>query len=351
MRDGNMSYTVKSSEKLRKAGSEVETKALLYLMNFRPDSSDIYYFVIDFFNDITGMDNMASRLWDVQSKGAHKVSPKAIGKELVTLFKNYTSSLEFEAYILFIGSVTGSLRKDSTILNFGIENVKDAAIQQIKQGLCEEGSAKEYIDNDSLTDDNINSFLSKVLFVIDDDKKPSEYVRAIIREHPNIIPEEKILNAIFNEIRDKQASKKNISTVEGVVIETTDEALNYCRHLTSNEIRLMTLQRIINRDPLEKGIPASFVSTYTAWPPERQKEMLEDCQGALCRALFNKNAADGFWYLFENTYQLIVKCPKDSVQALFSKIQAIPYCIAGCPDFDVLSLKYFISIVKDGIQK
>ena len=33
-----MSYTVKSSEKLRKSGAETETKALLYLMNFRSDS-------------------------------------------------------------------------------------------------------------------------------------------------------------------------------------------------------------------------------------------------------------------------------------------------------------------------
>ena len=190
-----------------------------------------------------------------------------------------------------------------------------------------------------------------MFFVIDDGKKPSEYVKAIIRQHPNIIPEEKILNAIFNEIRDKQASKKNISSVEGIVIETTDEALNYCRHLTNNEIRLMTLQRIINRDPLGQGIPPSFVSIYTTWPPERQREMLEDCQGALCRALFNKNAADGFWYLFENTYQLIVEHPDDSVQSLFTKIQAIPNCIVRCPDFDALSLKYFISVVKDGVQQ
>lgn len=100
-----MSYTVKSSEKLRRSGSEAETKALLYLMNFRPDSDDIYYFVVDFFNDLTGMDSMASKLWDVQSKGAHHVGPKAIGKELVTLFKNYMSPLTFEAYILFVVDV------------------------------------------------------------------------------------------------------------------------------------------------------------------------------------------------------------------------------------------------------
>ena len=50
-----MSYTVKSSEKTRKSGAETETKALLYLMNLRKDSEEIYYFIVDFFNDLTGM--------------------------------------------------------------------------------------------------------------------------------------------------------------------------------------------------------------------------------------------------------------------------------------------------------
>ena len=279
-----MSYTVRSSEKLRKSGSEAETKALLYLMNFRMDSDKIYYFVVDFFNDLTGMDSMASKLWDMQSKGAHNVGPNAIGKELVTLFKNYMSELSFEAYILFVGSVTGSLRKDSSIDIFGRSNIKESAIELIKNGLVEEGKDKEYIDNDTMTEKNIDDFLDKVLIVVDNDKKPSEYVKAIIKNHPNIIPEEKILDAIFNEIRDKQAGKKNASSVENIVIETTDEALNYGRHLTNNEIRLMTLQRIINSNPLGKGIPASFVNIYNTWPPENQREMLEDCQRALCRA-------------------------------------------------------------------
>ena len=81
MRDENMSYTVKSSERLRKSGSEAETKALLYLMNFRPDSDDIYYFVVDFFNDLTGMDNMASS--GMCNQKAHiMLVPKLSGKNL-----------------------------------------------------------------------------------------------------------------------------------------------------------------------------------------------------------------------------------------------------------------------------
>lgn len=344
-----MAYKIQSSEKLRKSGSEAETKALLYLMNFRSDSDEIYYFVVDFFNDLTGMDRLGQRLWDVQSKGAHNVGPKAVGQELVTLFKNYMSSFDFEAYMLFMGSVSSTLRIDSTLTTFDITNVLPSAIDQIEEGLRQEGTDKEYIDNVTLTNANITDFLSKIVFVVDDDKKPSEYVKAIIKQHPNIIPEERILNAIFNEIRDKQASKKNVCNVEGIVIETSDEALNYSRHLTNNEIRLMTLQRIINRDPISQGIPPSFVSIYSAWPPERAKDTLDDCQGSLCRALFNKNSADGFWSLFEYTYNLIMQFPKENVQFIYTHLDSD--CINRCPDFDVLSLKYFIASVKDGIQQ
>lgn len=35
-----MPYTVQSSEKLKKSGAEMETKALLYLMNFNEDTEN-----------------------------------------------------------------------------------------------------------------------------------------------------------------------------------------------------------------------------------------------------------------------------------------------------------------------
>lgn len=58
-----------------------------------------------------------------------------------------------------------------------------------------------------------------------------------------------------DEIRDEQSSKKNGHVVEGIVISTCDEYLNFYRHLTNSEIRLMTLQRIINRDLIAKVVP------------------------------------------------------------------------------------------------
>ena len=57
-----VSYTVRSSEKTRKSGADGETKALLYLMNFRSDSSEIHYYIVDFFNDLTGMDRFSINL-------------------------------------------------------------------------------------------------------------------------------------------------------------------------------------------------------------------------------------------------------------------------------------------------
>jgi len=341
-----MSYTVKSSEKTRKSGADGETKALLYLMNFRNDSNDIHYFVVDFFNDLTGMDRFSAKLWDVQSKAAKNNSPKAIGKELVTLFKNYLSDFEFAYYILFIGGVTSTLRIDDTLNTFDLSNITNSAIYKLTEGLKEEAQEKEYIDNQYITNENISDFLNKVLFVIDD-KEPSEYVRAIIKNHPGIIPEKQILNAIFNELREEQSGKKN-SKVEGIIIQTTDEALNFCRHLTSNEIRLFVLQRIINRNPVEKGIPTSFIPIYNMWAPEHQKDMLDECKQSLCRALFNKNAANAFWALFESIYNSIITHPQYDVQQIYLSIDNS--IKNASPDFDILSLKYFIAVVKDGVQ-
>ena len=84
------------------------------------------------------------------------------------------------------------------------------------------------------------------------------------------------------------------------------------------------------------------------WPPEHQKDMLETCVQSMCRALFNKNAANTFWALFESIYQSIIEHPEHSVQQIFLSID--DNIKNAAPDFDVLSLKYFIAVIKDGIQ-
>ncbi len=168
-----MAYTVKSSERLRPSAADTETKALLYLMNFREDSEEIYYFVVDFFNDLTGMTKMSDKLWDLQSKGDKQPSPYTIGTELVTLYKNFVSEFEFAYYIIFLGGVTSSLRVDDKLTRFGISNVKDTALERIKEGLKDECKKKTYVDDDKVSEEKIVEFLKKVYFVIDNQTKSS----------------------------------------------------------------------------------------------------------------------------------------------------------------------------------
>lgn len=245
-----------------------------------------------------------------------------------------------------MGGATSSLRIDESLASFDISNVKSLAKKNIIAGLKEEANAKEYIDNSFITDEKIDEFLNLVLFVIDD-KDATEYVREIVKGHTKIIPEEKVLQTIFNEIRNKQSEKKN-TCVEGITINATDEVIDYCRHLTNSEIRLLALQRIINWQPLNKNIPISFIPIYNKWPPEIQREKIDECQQTLCRALFNNNNADAFWSLFETIYEIVVKSPNEDIQDIYNNIN--PDLKKANTDFDVISLKYYIAVIKDGIQ-
>lgn len=341
-----MAYVVKSSERLRPSAADTETKALLYLMNFRDDSDEIYFFVVDFFNDLTGMSRISDKLWDLQSKGDKQSSPYAIGTELVTLYKNYISEFEFHKYILFLGGVSNTVRKDDKLTRFTLSNIKDKALEKLKSGLKDECKKKTYIPNEDITDEKIEKFLSEVYFVIDDQSK-ADYVKKIIKINPSIIPGEDTLVAIFNEIRDVQAGKKNISVVEGITIEAPDEALNHGRHLTTTEIRLLVLNRVLNQNVIGSRIPTSFFDIYVQFPEEKRKNMLEDCQLDLSRALFNSNCQEDFWKLFENIYSTIITNPRDNVNEIYRKLDRT--IIKRCFDFATLSLKYFIAVIKDGI--
>ena len=147
-----MTYIVSSTEKVRGKGADYETKALLYLMSGREDSSEIYSFAIDFYNDVTGLNVHADKAWDLQSKGNVAKGPMEIGRELVTLYKNYLSDITFNYLILFMAGVPDTFRIDSSINTFGVENITDKALQSVRNGLIKEAIDKSYIDNKKITD-------------------------------------------------------------------------------------------------------------------------------------------------------------------------------------------------------
>lgn len=146
-----MSYIVKSSEKTRKSGAETETKALLYLMNLRKDSEEIYYFIVDFFNDLTGMDAFSDKLWDIQSKGAKGNSPTKADSRM--LWDAYTMRrkdraaeryngvcIEFDKQCLIHSMKRFAEKfdvKDCRSITYGFEGIKDY-LEQIMNAFSED---------------------------------------------------------------------------------------------------------------------------------------------------------------------------------------------------------------------
>ena len=119
-------------------------------------------------------------------------------------------------------------------------------------------------------------------------------------------------------------------------------------NITAKEIKLMVLNRILNQKVIGGNMPPSFIDICIHYPVEKRKSMLEDCQLDLSKALFNGNCQENFWKLFENIYQTVVENPSENVEKLYRKFDKS--LISRCEDFNVFSLKYFIAIVKDGIE-
>jgi hypothetical protein len=343
-----MKYKVLSSERTRSIASDFETKALLFLMNYHDDNKEIHYFVIDFFNDLTGIDNYIGKTWDLQSKAAKNNFQTAIGKELVTLYKNYSSVFQFDNYILFLGGVADSIRIDSSKNTFTISNIESVSLNKIKKALIKESCTKTYIDSSKVSEASVSAFLSKVVFVIDD-KEKSEYIKSIVKVNPAVIPSDAILEHIFDQIRDVQSSKKNNNNVEGVELSAINEFLYHNRHITAQEIKMMVLNRVINNNIMQKGVTRSFLPIYNRFPQMKQKVMLEDCQHEIALTLFDKNNSEAFWDLFSEIFILITSNnTKDVVQIymllnkdLFTKLRFLT----------VLSVQYFMALIKDGIDE
>jgi hypothetical protein len=342
-----MAYIVCSTEGKRGKGADYETKALLYLMGGREDSHEIHSFAIDFYNDVTGLDIHSEKAWDVQSKGSLARGNKEIGRELVTLYKNYTSELIFDYLILFIAGVPDSFRKDNEIKIFGIENIKEDALTSVKNGLRDECNKKTYIQSQSINEKCIDDFLGKVTFVIDD-KTKSEYVKSIINFNSSLVPDDAILDGIFNKIRDAQSSKKNNTSVEGERVIYLRDVNKYDRVITTKEIRLMVINTIVNRDIVRGSAPTCFYPLIQEYDALRRKEIIEDCQLNISVALFDKNNSDSFWDLLNLIVETISEHKELEtleIYDLMANNEIIEKTI-----LDVLSIQYLVSLMKEALE-
>lgn len=343
-----MTYKVTSSERTAASASEMETKAMLHLLCEDGDCN-MRGFAIDFFNDVTGMDNNAFRLYDVQSKG-EDAGPAALGEELVTLFKNYVSEFKdyFVRQVLFVRRVTSSVLNDPELVDFSYADMKDEARNKLRIALVETCKAKTYISSGDITDENIDSFLKNVRIVIAKTEK-ADYIKPLIHTTKPLGATDHELRAIFSEIRKKQLGIKSSSKVEGVEISYPYEAYNYGRVINTSDIELLVLSRVINKNPIEAGLPAPFVSIYNNYEEDIADNMLNNCQLALARQMFTKREAAAFWNLLGDVVTAIQNMPNAEVDEIYRSLSH--ETLMACGELDALAHQYFIAIVKEGLGK
>jgi hypothetical protein len=161
------------------------------------------------------------------------------------------------------------------------------------------------------------------------------------------MPTDRRLEGIFNEIRDRQSAKKNTSP-EGITINVPHQVFNYCRHLDRKSIVSLVLNRVVCGDPYTLPIPQSFREISSEFPPEEEHDRLESCKQKIALQMFDKNSSAEFWALFEAISIPLLDNKGLAVEVVYESIS--PGILQDCVHLDVLAAKYFIAIIKDGLQ-
>lgn len=345
-----MTYTFPSMEKGTAAGNAAETCAMLHLMCYSEERDDIECFAIDCFNDVTGMDGSCFALYDVQSKAGKKITPAKIGEYLATLFENAFSEFSpyFLTFTLFMGGVSSSVLVDSSLTEFCFHDMKPKAQASVREHLQSAVSERYKGKNARLaTDENIDDFLCKVRFVLSKED-PVEYIRTLARTSSALLPSDRDLRNIFAQIRDKQSSLKNRDSLMGKGINRPDEIMDYGRTMKWREIKLLIIERLLNRDFYKDKAPVEFMDYLNTLPPEVDlQDAAEDCRNEMFLQYFDKNDRDAFWTLFDEIVTILENQPRLGIAEVYDLIEVD--ALKACGYMDRRSKLYFIATIKDGL--
>ncbi|WP_429099362.1 hypothetical protein [Aeromonas veronii] len=336
-------YTFKNTEINNKRASDFETKAMLYLLGMRGDSKEIDLITVDCFNDVTGISEDFSKLWDVQSKNHGSLPPSKIGESLSTLYDNYISSISFFEYILFIPKLNRNYLKNEALHIYDYSNINDKQKKGIERKL------KEKINRNTSGDEPplFRDFLSKVLFV-EDNKKSSTYIKRLSQFKSKSAVSENIYNRIFNEIRDAQTALKN-SYIENEEIFHPSEVLKFSRHITKSEINTLLISRLVGIDIFSfPGIPTSFYPHIKHMDEEEIQDILQECNENLSRAFFNKNGCREFWQLSERIIKILQFDLTKKTQSVLDELNTTTKI--KTPYLTQYTILYMISLIQTGLR-
>lgn len=342
-----MAYRFKYTEKNNKTAAEFETKALLYLIGVDKDSKKISLVFVDCFNDVTGCNVTHSSLWDVQSKGVAGMSPGEIGRSLATLFINHCADLPFYRFALFMPAPKEEYVYDGGLKSFTVANFKEPTAGRIKKGLIKEVLKREKISafSDELVG-KISFFLEKVNFVIDS-MEPKEYVKAVTKFKNKEIKEDALYQSVFEEIKKVQVGKK-LNSIHEEEINAVAEALKFDRHLSSDEISQLLINRLVGVDLFRsKSLPIEFRPEVEGMDSLEAKEVIQDCKSDVARAFFDKNKKSIFWKFLEKVIQVLQSDNELAPRDIYKRVEDIKGLSGSC--LSGLAGIYFIALVKDGL--
>lgn len=335
-------YTFKNTEINNKKASDFETKSMLYLLGMRSDSDEIEIITVDCFNDVTGVNNDFSKLWDVQSKNHSSLPPSKIGESLSTLYDNFVSSVSFYDYILFVPKLSRDYLIDGSLNVYSYENINEKQKKWIERKLKEKINGNKSGSLPPLFLD----FLSHVTFV-EDNKRISTYIKRISKfKNKKSIPEE-IYERIFSEIRNVQTALKN-SYIENKEISHPSEVLAFDRHITKSEINTLLINRFVGIDVFSfPGVPIPFIYYISGKDEEEVKDLLQECNENLSRAFFDKNGCKEFWKISEMIIGMVKVNLDESVLDVFSQLESNIKIKTSylTPE----TVQYMISLIKTGL--
>lgn len=154
--------------------------------------------------------------------------------------------------------------------------------------------------------------------------------------------------AIFKEIRDKQTALKN-SDIENIEIKRPNEVLGLKRHLTSQDLQVFVLNRLVGGDVFStrKSLPSSY-AVFTRYIDEDDiEDHVFERNAELSRAFFDKNNQKYFWRLFAAIFDSLSKERSKKVLDVIGEIDTS--LIQKTEHMSVDSIKFLVAIIKDGL--
>lgn len=336
----SMNYKFTKTEKNNAKASEFETKSLLYLASNEKKYKKISFLTVDCFNDVSGICDMEN-IWDVQSKGEKNLTPRKIGTYLITLYENHKSafSKHFKEFIFFMPKLDDGYLISPDLSSYTIENFKLNHRSKVTEGLI---SAAKLDDGEDL-----NSFFSKLTFV-EDRSAESFYIKGIMKFKSSKLNDDNFFIAIFKEIRDRQTALKN-SLIENVIINKPHEVLTKKRHITTEELQVFVLNRLVGADIFASK--KSLTTSYAVFTKDLDEDEIEDHifqqNAALSRAFFDKNNQKNFWKLFNSIFKSLSVDPKKKVSDVIAQIDN--ELIVRTEHMSMDSTRFLVALVRDGL--